>query len=285
MAGEAAAAGAAPRARRSPTPTACSRPPTQAIETAGRATQDTVAVALEGYEAAPRARDRALQHAHGLRRRLRADAALDLGHPRRLVALPERRASAGATSTTSSRASCSPSRRRTAALLTEDERARAPRSRSRSAPGVGLTFDEAALLLDLRDVYWTREGVLSVQVSLGLAAILGGDDPRAADAAPRRAARRGAGPDPARLALAHDAVARVELSLVLAEPDRLERRAPARARPRAAPARFRRRAWERQSRTARRSARARRAGRGCGARPRRAATARRARREAFAAAR
>jgi hypothetical protein len=38
--------------------------------------------------------------------------------------------------------------------------------------GVGLTFDEAALLLDLRDVYWTREGVLSVQVSLGLAAIL-----------------------------------------------------------------------------------------------------------------
>lgn len=39
--------------------------------------------------------------------------------------------------------------------------------------GVGLTFDEAALLLDLRDVYWTREGVLSVQVSLGASAILG----------------------------------------------------------------------------------------------------------------
>jgi hypothetical protein len=39
---------------------------------------------------------------------------------------------------------------------------------------VGLTFDEAALLLDLRDVYWTREGLLSVQVSLGLAALLGG---------------------------------------------------------------------------------------------------------------
>lgn len=38
--------------------------------------------------------------------------------------------------------------------------------------GVGLTFDEAALLLDLRDVYWTREGVLSVQLSLGAAAIL-----------------------------------------------------------------------------------------------------------------
>ena len=40
--------------------------------------------------------------------------------------------------------------------------------------GIGLTFDEGALLLDLRDVYWTREGVLSVQVSFGLAATLGG---------------------------------------------------------------------------------------------------------------
>ena len=39
--------------------------------------------------------------------------------------------------------------------------------------GIGLTFDEAALLLDLRDVYWTREGILSVQLSLGVAAILG----------------------------------------------------------------------------------------------------------------
>jgi hypothetical protein len=38
--------------------------------------------------------------------------------------------------------------------------------------GVGLTFDEAALLLDLRDVYWTRRGLLSVQLSLGATAIL-----------------------------------------------------------------------------------------------------------------
>jgi zinc transporter ZupT len=38
--------------------------------------------------------------------------------------------------------------------------------------GIGLTMDEAALLLDLRDVYWTREGILSVQVSLGVAAVL-----------------------------------------------------------------------------------------------------------------
>ena len=38
--------------------------------------------------------------------------------------------------------------------------------------GVGLTFDEAALLLDLRDVYWSEEGVLSLQVSLAAASFL-----------------------------------------------------------------------------------------------------------------
>ena len=39
--------------------------------------------------------------------------------------------------------------------------------------GMGLTFDEAALLLDMRDVYWTREGLLSVQLSMGTVATLG----------------------------------------------------------------------------------------------------------------
>jgi hypothetical protein len=39
--------------------------------------------------------------------------------------------------------------------------------------GIGLTFDEAALLLELDDVYWTPEGLLSVQVSLGMSAVLG----------------------------------------------------------------------------------------------------------------
>jgi hypothetical protein len=38
--------------------------------------------------------------------------------------------------------------------------------------GMGLTMDEAALLLDLEDVYWTRKGLLSVQVSLGVTATL-----------------------------------------------------------------------------------------------------------------
>ena len=40
--------------------------------------------------------------------------------------------------------------------------------------GVGLTLDEAALLLNLEDVYWSRRGLLSVQVSLGGLALLGG---------------------------------------------------------------------------------------------------------------
>jgi hypothetical protein len=38
--------------------------------------------------------------------------------------------------------------------------------------GIGMTFDEAALLLKLDDVYWSREGLLSVQVSLGMTAIM-----------------------------------------------------------------------------------------------------------------
>jgi hypothetical protein len=59
----------------------------------------------------------------------------------------------------------------TAALLTDDDTL----EESLAVPmgiGMGLTFDEAALLLDLRDVYWTREGLLSVQLSLGATAIL-----------------------------------------------------------------------------------------------------------------
>jgi hypothetical protein len=39
--------------------------------------------------------------------------------------------------------------------------------------GSALVLDEAALLLDLEDVYWSERGVLSVQISLGAAALLG----------------------------------------------------------------------------------------------------------------
>jgi hypothetical protein len=59
----------------------------------------------------------------------------------------------------------------TTALLNQDSELDARLAVPMGA-GMGLTFDEAALLLDLRDVYWTREGLLSVQVSFGLAALL-----------------------------------------------------------------------------------------------------------------
>jgi hypothetical protein len=57
------------------------------------------------------------------------------------------------------------------ALLTDDEALEETLAIPMGV-GMGLTFDEAALLLDLRDVYWTREGLLSVQLSLGATAIL-----------------------------------------------------------------------------------------------------------------
>jgi hypothetical protein len=57
------------------------------------------------------------------------------------------------------------------ALLTDDDEFE-QRLALPMGVGIGLTFDEAALLLDLRDVYWTREGLLSVQLSLGATAIL-----------------------------------------------------------------------------------------------------------------
>ena len=59
----------------------------------------------------------------------------------------------------------------TVAMLTEDEALEEALAIPMGA-GIGLTFDEAALLLDLRDVYWTRQGLLSVQLSLGATAIL-----------------------------------------------------------------------------------------------------------------
>jgi hypothetical protein len=51
--------------------------------------------------------------------------------------------------------------------------------------GVALTFDESALLLKLDDVYWTEEGVVSVQISLAALALA------SAIGAGRRMLRRG----------------------------------------------------------------------------------------------
>ena len=39
--------------------------------------------------------------------------------------------------------------------------------------GMGLTLDESALLLELEDVYWSPEGLLGVQISLAVAALMG----------------------------------------------------------------------------------------------------------------
>ncbi|HEX8074344.1 MAG TPA: hypothetical protein VF545_05125 [Thermoleophilaceae bacterium] len=39
--------------------------------------------------------------------------------------------------------------------------------------GMGLTLDESALLLELEDVYWSPEGMLGVQISLAVAALIG----------------------------------------------------------------------------------------------------------------
>jgi len=59
-----------------------------------------------------------------------------------------------------------------AAILTRDERLE-PWLAVPFGVGIGLTLDESALLLELEDVYWSREGLLSVQITLAVIAILG----------------------------------------------------------------------------------------------------------------
>jgi hypothetical protein len=51
--------------------------------------------------------------------------------------------------------------------------------------GMGLTFDESALLLSFEDVYWSREGLVGIQLTLGMASLL------AATAIGMRILRRG----------------------------------------------------------------------------------------------
>jgi hypothetical protein len=143
-----------------------------AIETAGRASRDTVAVAIEGYEAAPR-RETTLFNllsgfvlsfalvrlsTYGIRSGWWPFGNVRVGgrHVHHFVPGILLAFGSGAL-----------------ALVTDNRRLETALAVPFGA-GIGLTFDEAALLLDLRDVYWTREGILSVQVSLGLAGMLGG---------------------------------------------------------------------------------------------------------------
>ncbi|MDX6698956.1 MAG: hypothetical protein QOE65_2353 [Solirubrobacteraceae bacterium] len=70
------------------------------------------------------------------------------------------------------------------ALVTRDERLE-PWLAIPFGAGLALTLDESALLLQLEDVYWSEEGVLSVQISLAAMGLLG------AAATARRVLRRG----------------------------------------------------------------------------------------------
>jgi hypothetical protein len=57
------------------------------------------------------------------------------------------------------------------AILTDNEQIE-PRLALGIGTGKGLTLDESALLLELDDVYWTREGTLSVQITLAAMALI-----------------------------------------------------------------------------------------------------------------
>jgi hypothetical protein len=59
----------------------------------------------------------------------------------------------------------------TAAILTRDENVE-PLLAVPFGIGMGMTLDESALLLELDDVYWTREGIVSVQITLAVTAML-----------------------------------------------------------------------------------------------------------------
>jgi hypothetical protein len=58
-----------------------------------------------------------------------------------------------------------------AAIVTRDEKLE-PLLAIPFGAGMGLTLDESALLLELDDVYWTEEGVISVQIALAVTAML-----------------------------------------------------------------------------------------------------------------
>jgi hypothetical protein len=144
----------------------------QALGTAGRATQDTVAVAIEGYEATPRHETVLFNLLSGFvlgfaLMRLSTAGIRGGWWPFGNVRLGGRHIHHFVPGIAIAFASGA------VALVIDNSRL----ERALAVPfgaGIGLTFDEAALLLDFRDVYWTREGVLSVQLSCGLAATLAG---------------------------------------------------------------------------------------------------------------
>ncbi len=140
------------------------------IEAAPAAAIDTVGVAVRGYAAAPRSETVLFNLLAGFLGsfavvRLSTWGIRDRWWPSRNVSIGGRHIHHFVPGIVIAFASG------TVALLTDDDELE-QRLAVPLGIGIGLTFDEAALLLDLRDVYWTREGLLSVQLSLGATAIL-----------------------------------------------------------------------------------------------------------------
>ncbi len=154
------------------TPTGVLETAEMALVSTGQATQDTVSVAIEGFKAAPRHETVLFNllvgftgalaivrlSTHGQRAGWWPLGSVQLGGHHIHHFVPGILIAFGAGG---------------AALFTQNDKL----EEALAVPfgvGLGLTLDEAALLLDLRDVYWTPEGVLSVQLSLGAAALMGG---------------------------------------------------------------------------------------------------------------
>jgi hypothetical protein len=146
--------------------------PIEALQIAGRATQDTVRVAVEGYTSASRAETVLFNLFTGFAgafvvARISTSGIASGWWPLGNVEIGGRHIHHFVPGILIAFASAM------AAMLVDDDDVEAALALPFGV-GVGLTFDEAALLLDLRDVYWTREGLLSVQLSLGGIALLGG---------------------------------------------------------------------------------------------------------------
>jgi hypothetical protein len=144
--------------------------PETLFDTAELATRDVVAVAREGYQRAPRGETALFNMLNGFLGAFALARLSTLGiregwWPSRNVVLGHRHIHHFVPGIALAFLSGG------AAIVTTNERAEGALAIGFGA-GVGLTFDESALLLDLRDVYWSKEGVLSVQVSLGLMGVL-----------------------------------------------------------------------------------------------------------------
>jgi hypothetical protein len=142
------------------------------VDAAAQAAGETVAVALSGYREMPR-RENALFNllasfatsfslARGITYLLRRRTRVGPFRPLRIGRRHIHHFVPGILLAFSSGA---------AAILTDNEQIE-PRLALAFGTGMGLTLDESALLLELDDVYWSREGVLSVQITLAAMALI-----------------------------------------------------------------------------------------------------------------